>query len=135
MKIELGDLHPDEREVVEQALGSYRARKLAEAIGQETVTIYKATQNSDLTEGKGAQLTRGLFFEEKEAENACSYLSGVMGGNSLPYGGRPVDSETVYMTADQWLLSGGFGHGMLSQAGAHRLSELRRNLAHGTLEP
>lgn len=65
----------------------------------ESVEIFGAQQNSDLTEGKGHYITRGYFFLREDAEEASALLDGVMGTPNQ----APVTELLVYTNVPSWL--------------------------------
>lgn len=68
------------------------------------MTLYLATQNSDLTEGKGGMVGIGLFDNEAAAVDAVKGR-GVMGvGDGEVF--KITDPKKVFHTKDEWVKAG-----------------------------
>lgn len=79
------------------------AAAVANAVGSGVLNVFGATQNSDLTEGKGGSVVRGWFLLPEDADLAHRLLEGVMGTEN---DGR-VSEAKVYLSVEDWLADGG----------------------------
>lgn len=91
-----------EREARRQVARDTAAAMLA-VQGSNRLAVYGATQNTDLTEGKGGLRTIGWFLLPEEADLAHRLAEGVMGTEN---DGRPSEA-VIYLSVEDWLADGG----------------------------
>lgn len=115
---DLTTLTEDERVVAERAIEEHRqaaaearaeqqrlaerrvrASALMEHEDDRTITVHVATQDTDLTEGKGGRRDCGAFLYAEDAALAHEVLDGVMGTANY---GEPHKVE-VHLTFEDWL--------------------------------
>lgn len=77
----------------------------------EELQVWTARQNSDLTEGRGMTVMRGMFANLEDAVAAAYLLEGVMGSSNIStrFPGSYVGRERIYLTLDEWLRTPGTG--------------------------
>lgn len=79
------------------------AEAVAHAVGSGVLNVFGATQNTDLTEGRGGRRTVALFLLPEDAVDAQRLIEGVMGGENS----GPTNESKVYLSVEDWLADGG----------------------------
>lgn len=96
-----------EAAVKAEALRRQQGREFADRIGELTgstdLAVYSATQNTDLTEGKGGHKLVAAFLLPEDADLAHRLLDGPSGS---PNSGSPAVGR-VWLSVEDWLDSGG----------------------------
>ncbi len=97
----LAGLTPEEESAARKAVAAVRAQNIRAALGLpegDGIDVHIPMQNSDLTEGRGHPVPRGMFFDPILAADANVMLDGVQGtANSAP-----VKVEVVHLSLKSW---------------------------------
>lgn len=97
--MDLDGLSDEELWVAAQAVSRHRAKKVQAALGSDRLVVFAAQQNTDLTEGRGANKIIALFIDELAATTARDVLDGVQGTQNK----APVIEQVIFLSFEDWL--------------------------------